>query len=155
AASILAAPAPAAAKPAARAAVPAAQGAPTTDEARRFIEAAEKRLLALNNRNQRADWVESNFITDDTETMAGEEKEAPSRAVTALAIEAKRFDGMTLPDDVARRIHLLKLSLTLPAPNDEVQRSELAGIAAWLEGAYGKGSWCPKGDGKDCLDINA
>jgi peptidyl-dipeptidase A len=128
---------------------------PTADEARQFVEDAEKRLLILNDRNQRADWVESNFITDDTETMAGEYKEASIAAVTGLAMQARRYDGMKLPDDVARQLQLLKLALTLPAPNDDAQRAELTGIAAWLEGAYGKGTWCPKGDGKDCLDINA
>jgi len=128
---------------------------PTADEARRFVEDAEKKLLILNNRNQRADWVESNFITDDTETMAGEYKEASIAAVTALATQARRYEGMTLPGDVARRLQLLRLSLTLPAPDNDAERAELAGIASWLEGAYGKGTWCPKGDGKDCLDINA
>src|SRR5262245_55679563 len=128
---------------------------PTAEEARRFVDAADQRLLSLNNRNQRADWVQSTFITDDTETIAAEYKEASIAATTALALEARKFDGLTLPDDVARSIALLKVSLTLPAPNDDKERAELTGIAAWLEGAYGKGTWCPNGDGKDCLDINA
>ena len=141
------------ASPAVAARPGAPQGKPTIEEARRFVERANERLLEVNNRLARAQWVAITYITDDTEKITSEYNEQTIAAVTALALEARRFDGMTLPPDVARSLKLLKLALTLPAPNDAKERAELTEIAAWLEGTYGKGKWCP-GAGKDCLDIN-
>ena len=149
------APRPAGAKAAAPPPATRPAGRPTIDDARRFIDDADRRLLDLNDRQQRADWVESTFITDDTETISAEYKEANIAGITALALEARRFDRLALPDDLARRFKLLRLSLTLPAPTDAAERSELTGIAAGLEGAYGKGKYCPKGQEGACLDINA
>ena len=40
---------------------------PKIAEAKKFIEDAEGRLLTLNADSQRADWVKSTYITDDTE----------------------------------------------------------------------------------------
>jgi len=54
----------------ARAAAPAA--APTPAEAKAFIEGAESKLLDLWIAQQRAAWVYSTFITDDTETIQAE-----------------------------------------------------------------------------------
>jgi peptidyl-dipeptidase A len=127
--------------------------APTVDEARGFIADANKRLLDLANRLQRAQWTQENFITDDTEKMAAEYNEAAIAETTRLAMAARRFDGMTLPPEVARGFKRLKLALTLPAPDNDAERGELTQIAAWLDGAYGKGKWC-RSEG-DCLDINA
>src|SRR5574341_2516363 len=67
---------------------------------------------------------------------------------------ATRFDGLPLPRDVARKLSLLKLSLTLPAPSEAKKREELTRRVAAMQSAYGKGKWCPEGE-KDCLDITA
>jgi peptidyl-dipeptidase A len=144
-----------AATAAAPTATPAGAAPPTVEEARRFADEADRRLLDLGNRQNRAEWVQVTFITDDTDKMAAEYKEATIAAATEMALAARRFDGMALPDDVARRLKLLKLLLTLPAPNNAAERSELTQIATWLEGTYGKGKYCPQGDSGDCLDINA
>ena len=69
------------------------------------------------------------------------------------ADQSKRFDGLDLPYDVARKIKLLKLSLTLPAPKDPAERDELTKLAASLEGDYGKGKYCPDGDKGKCLSL--
>jgi peptidyl-dipeptidase A len=144
--------------PARAAATPApapAAGKPTVEEARAFIEAAEKRMLDLGNRQNRATWVQSNFITDDTERMAAEANDATIAATTELAVASRRFEGLALPPDMARKLKLIKLSLTLPAPSDPALRSELTEIAASMESMYGKGRYCPKGEGSDCLDLAA
>jgi peptidyl-dipeptidase A len=144
---------PPAAAPAAKAPAPSKAAAPTLEEARRFLEAANARLLDLNNRQQRAEWVQSTFITDDTERMAAEARETVIAAVTELAQGARRFDRLTLPPDLARQMKLIKLSLTLPAPADPALRSELTQIASTLEGIYGKGKYCPAGTESECQDI--
>ena len=46
-----------------------------------------------------------------------------------------------LPEDVVRRLKLLKVSLTLAAPADPKESVEVTRIAANLEGVYGKGKY--------------
>jgi peptidyl-dipeptidase A len=129
-----------------------AKGTPA--EAEKFITEAEQKLFDLNLKYSRADWVKSIFITDDTETLSADANNAVIAATTELADQSRRFDGVDLPYDVARKMKLLKLSLTLPAPKDPVERNELTKLAASLEGDYGKGKYCPDGDKGKCLSLN-
>jgi peptidyl-dipeptidase A len=133
------------------AAPPAA--APTPAEAKAFVEEAEAKLLALTVESDRASWVESNFITDDTEALAAAAGERRAVAAAGFAKQATRFDGLALPEDVARKLKLLKLSSVLAAPSNPAESAELARLAASMEGAYGKGKYCPPG--KECLDLTA
>jgi peptidyl-dipeptidase A len=123
-------------------------------EAQTFIDAAEKRLLDLWIKSDRAAWVQSNFITDDTEQMAAQAQKEVIAATTELAVSATRFDNLELPYDTARKLKLLKLSLTLPAPRNSAEQTELTEISVSLESDYGKGRFCPEGPEKKCLDIN-
>ena len=47
-------------------------GKPTAEDAHRFVEATENRLLPLWVAAQRSSWVQETFITPDTEEMAAE-----------------------------------------------------------------------------------
>ena len=130
----------------------AAAQAPTAAEAQAFAAAAEARLMDLWIAAERADWVQSTYITDDTEALAAQAQQRVIAATMELAAQARRFDGVALPAAVARKLELLKLSLALPAPADPAQAAELTRIAAAMEGAYSKGTYCPPG--KDaCLDL--
>jgi peptidyl-dipeptidase A len=129
-----------------------AQKAATVEDARAFLEEAETKLLGLSTDASRASWVQATFITDDTEILAAQSNEKLIAATTADAKRAARFSGLALPADVARKLDLLKNALTLAAPDDAKEREELTRIAAALEGAYGKGKYCPKGSDK-CLDL--
>jgi peptidyl-dipeptidase A len=132
----------------------AAGAPPTVAEARRFLEQADTTLLELANKQARADWVAQNFITDDTEALSADALKDLAAKTMELAAKAKRFDGVKLPADLARRMTLLKLaSIPLPVPKDEKAQKELTDIVAWMGGAYGKGKYCPGGEGKDCLSI--
>ena len=95
-----------------------AAGAPSADDAGAFVAAAEERLLDLWIRQERAFWVQANFITDDTDRIAAEARTEVIAATMELAAEATRFDGMELPGDVARKLKRLKTSLSLVAPSD-------------------------------------
>jgi peptidyl-dipeptidase A len=129
-------------------------GAANVAEAQSFMADAEKRLFELNLKASRASWVQSNFITDDTEALSADANKDLIAATTELAEGARRFDGLQMPDDLARKFKLLKLSLTLPAPKDAAERDELTKKAAFLEGAYGKGKWCEdKNDPKTCKTL--
>ena len=59
--------------------------APTVAEAEKFMADAEKRLNDLGLRAQRASWVQSTFITVDTEALAADTNEDYIEAVTELA----------------------------------------------------------------------
>lgn len=126
---------------------------PTVADAESFIKRAEEELLRLGIKAERASWIQSNFITEDTETLAAEANEEIIAVTTKLAEESRKFDGLQLPYDTARKMKLLKLSLTLPAPDNPQERSELTKIAASMEGDYGKGKYCPEGDKGKCLSL--
>jgi len=119
-----------------------AKGAPTVAEAQAFMAKAEAQLFDLGVRSSRASWVQENFITDDTETMSAQANEKLTAVVTQLALDARRFDHLKLPPELARKFLLLKLSLTAPAPNNDAERKELTELASKLDGMYGKGKYC-------------
>src|SRR5215472_7174804 len=123
----------------------APEGKPTVADAQKFTDEAEQRLLGLTVNSSRADWVKSTFITDDTEILSADGNKELIAATTELAEQSRRFEGLDLPPDVARKLKLLRLSLTLAAPKDPAQRDELTKIAASMEGDYGKGKYCPEG----------
>lgn len=137
------------------------QGKPTVEQARAFIEQAGKRLFDAWNNGSRADWVAATYITVDTEQISADANKEVLALTKELATDANRFDGLKLPDDLARKLKLLKLSLALPPPSSAAEQSELAELVVSLQADYGRGKYCPKGAeskvGKDgeCLDINA
>jgi peptidyl-dipeptidase A len=119
---------------------------PTVAEAEKFAATAEQELNDLALKAGRASWVQENFITDDTEQIASDANDALTEAGTRLATQAVRFDGLKLPYDTARKLKLIKLSLTVPAPSDSKERQELTRIVVKMNGAYGKGKYCPQGE---------
>ncbi len=126
---------------------------PTVAEAKEFMKKAEAQFAELSVKVQRATWVQENFITDDTEAMAADAIDQSTAVITELVEQSKRFDGLTMPPDLARKFLLLKLSLTAPAPKDPTLRKEMTAIGVSLDSDYGKGKYCRKND--ECLDINA
>jgi peptidyl-dipeptidase A len=138
-----------------RPAAPASNAA-TVAEAEAFMKRAETELQDLGVRAQRAAWVQENFITDDTELLSAQAQEKLTAVTTQLALDARRFDRLKMPPELARKFKLLKLSLVAPAPNNDKERGELTRIAASLDADYGKGKYCRKqADGKEkCLSIN-
>ncbi len=119
-----------------------------------FVERAERTLEALWIESERANWVQENFITHDTEQLSAAASEKVLAATADLAAEAARFSGLDLPEEVARKIHLLKISLALAAPRDADKQKELAGISAALSSAYGSGRYCPHGEERTCLSLD-
>ncbi len=125
----------------------------TVQDAKKFLDEAEAKLLTLSNESSRADWVHSNFITDDTEAIASQADEKFIAEGVRLAKEATRFDGVVLPADMARKMKLLKVGLVLAAPGDPKESAEVTRLASSLESTYGKGKYCKSGQSEKCLDI--
>ena len=129
---------------------------PTVEEARKFLDDGEARLLRLSNEASQANWVQVTYITLETEAMAARANERQIQAAVELAKQATRFDQLALPPDMARKMALLKVQLTLAAPSDPKESEEVTQIAARMEGTYGKGKYCrekaPPGQ-EPCIDL--
>ena len=132
-------------------AAPAQEAAPTAEEAEAFLTRAEETLDAVFEEAARAAWVQSNFITEDTEFLAALANERAIAATMEFAIGAARFNDLELSGDTRRKLDLLRLALTMPAPNDPAKLKELTQIASSLESKYGSGKYCPEGG--ECSDL--
>ena len=129
---------------------------PTVQDAKKFLDDAEQRLLVLANEAQQASWVQENFITSDTESLAALANQRATDEQVRLAKDSKRFDALTLPPDLARKMRLLRIGFTLATPADPKESEEVSRLAAELDGMYGKGKYCPPAlasSDKKCLDI--
>lgn len=129
---------------------------PKPEEAKAFITEVDGKLRELYVASAKAEWAKQTDITDEHEAAAAAAQTEVMAYETKAIGEATKFDGVAAEPDVRRQLDLLKLSSTLPAPNDEDKRKELATIATGLDAAYGKGEWCKdpaKPSPKTCLDI--
>jgi peptidyl-dipeptidase A len=128
-----------------------AQGLPMPSHARRFVEEAEQDLLKLWIDSKRAGWIYSLFISHDTEILAAQ---AEAKAISAGATYAKgaaRLGSVEVDAVTARKLALLKHSLTLAAPADQAEAEELPRLVQTMQGIYAKGKYCPEPD--KCLDL--
>src|SRR5262249_2481560 len=122
----------------------------------KFIDEVEPKLNDLNVEAQKASWVQENFITDDTEALSAAANQRAGDQAVIWAKEAKKFDGVQAPPDVARKLNLLKIGFTLAPPSDPKESAEVNKLAASLDATYGKGKYCKDPNKPDaCLDINA
>jgi peptidyl-dipeptidase A len=142
----------------------AAGGKP--QDAPAFVAEAETQLYDLSVKAGRAQWVQSTYITDDTESLAADANERLIAATTEFATRAKQYESPELDAVLRRKLLLLKLSLPMPAPANAAERNELTRIATSLEADYGKGKFCVNGakpeaagaaepgkSGEDCMDL--
>lgn len=129
-----------------------APAGPTAADAVAFVAAAEERLAALGQHNERMGWVLANFITGDTELLAAATAETFTAAQVEIAAEAAGFTAVDgLDYDTRRKLDMLRSGIVVPAPMDPAKTAEQAEIGAKLSGMYGKGSYCP--DGGECLAL--
>lgn len=128
----------------------------TPEEAKAFITGVDTKLRELWTKSAEADWAKATDINDEHEAASAAAQAEVMAYETKVIGEATRFDGVQAEPDVRRQIDLLKLTSTLPAPDDDAKRKELATIATGLDAAYGKGEWCPDPANptpESCLDL--
>ncbi|MBL4617639.1 MAG: M2 family metallopeptidase [Robiginitomaculum sp.] len=114
--------------------------APTIAEAQAFVDDAEKKMAELGEYGAKVFWINANFITEDTDWLATKVGAEYTKLGVDLANEAKRFNDLDLPPELARKMKFLKISLTLPAPSKvEGAAEELSEISTWLGSTYAKG----------------
>jgi|TARA_R110002033_G_scaffold980_2_gene8823 peptidyl-dipeptidase A len=107
-----------------------------------FINQAEADLADLSIEANRAEWIYSNFITDDTAALSAAMGEKVTSTSVRYATEAAKYANVELDAVNARKLNSLRSSLVLPAPLDPAKNAELASIASELNGLYGKGKYC-------------
>jgi peptidyl-dipeptidase A len=113
----------------------------SVEDAQSFIAATETELEGRREYSARIAWIQANFITDDTDWLAARvDAEDTTRAV-ALANETKRFEGLELPEDLARKMNILQTGIVLPAPSRPGASEELAEVSTWLGSTYARGEF--------------
>lgn len=99
-------------------------------------------MAELSIESNRAEWIYSNFITDDTAALSAAVGEKVSAASVKFATEAAKYANVQLDPVNARKLNILRSALVLPAPLDPAKNTELAQISSELNGLYGKGKYC-------------
>lgn len=115
---------------------------PTVEDARAFLENAQEELMKLQIEGARAAWINATYITPDTDQLASKAQEVAIVAAVNFANESRHFDGLDLPEDLARQFRILKAAITLPTPSDPALAEELTQVVTAMRGLYGKGKYC-------------
>ncbi|MEW6991289.1 M2 family metallopeptidase [Colwelliaceae bacterium 6441] len=128
----------------------------TAQDAQTFLIETEKELVTLGIEGARAEWIYSNFITDDTAALSAASSQKSTEAGVRFAMAAAKFDEVKVSDEQRRKLNTLKQSLVMPAPQDTEKSAELAKIGSELGGMYGKGTYTTKAGKKLSLgDMSA
>ncbi|MEM7730406.1 MAG: M2 family metallopeptidase [Pseudomonadota bacterium] len=118
---------------------PQAETRPTVQDAREFLERAETELVQARAISARASWINANFVTQDTNALVAQTSAERAKLTTRLANEAKRFNDLTLPADMRRKVEMLKRGSNFPAPIRNGAAEELSTIMADLDATYAQG----------------
>lgn len=113
----------------------------TSEDAQFFLDNVAKEQVELALSNNRAEWIYSNFITEDTSALAAKANQRSTEANVKFAVQAANFDAVEVTPIQRRQLNILKQSIVLPAPQDSAKSAELAKIGAELGSIYGKGSY--------------
>ena len=95
----------------------------TAADAESYVLNAEQQMADIYEYAAKSSWVAQTYITEDTQYLESLANQQSKVLGIELANGAAQFNGMDLPEDVQRKLNLLRLGLTLPAP---VAQPELA-----------------------------
>jgi peptidyl-dipeptidase A len=113
---------------------------PTVADAEKFIKEAEAALSVESVRVNRVQWVNSTYLTEDTDALAAEAAARQTELQVRLAIEAAKFDHVPgLSEEIKRKLTILTGGIVLPAPTTAGAADELSTISTKLQSDYGKG----------------
>ena len=117
---------------------------PTAADADAFIASVNSELRKTLPLANSAAWLQSTYITDDSQAIAAKFNEEQLAQRARWVQEAKKFkDVPNLSPDTARGLMLLK-NVSAPPPSDPAKQAELAKILSDMEANYGAGKWCHK-----------
>jgi peptidyl-dipeptidase A len=112
---------------------------PTTADALAFLDEAERQYDAIFEEASRINWVNETYINFDTDWLAANIGARITELGVKYAKQATDYDDVNVPDDARRKLELLKLGLTLPAPDRPGAAKELAEITTRLGSTYSIG----------------
>jgi len=110
--------------------------------AKDFLLDAENRLSTIQDSTFLAEWVKSNFITQDTTALASELGAQWTELATSIAKKSRKYKGES-PNE-QRKLDQFFLGLTVPGPSQPEKNEELSKLKAELESMYGSGKVCDK-----------
>ena len=125
----------------------------TISDVESFLEKVEQEDKTLGPVISSAYWISSNFITYDSQKIVADFGKRYSLMSVERANEAATFDDLDLPEDMRRKLDLIKGGFVMPAPLDEALAGELANIESELGAMYGLGEHCFSEN--DCYDLEA
>jgi peptidyl-dipeptidase A len=129
---------------------------PSIAEAEAFIAKAEKDLFDFSVEGGRVAWVNSTYITDDTDALAAKYGEIGTEKAVQYALAAAKYQNVAgLSAETKRKLDILRGGLVLPAPTTAGAAKELSEIATKLNSSYGKGKGTLKGQPINGSDIEA
>jgi len=114
-------------------------GPVTVEAAQQYVEAAEEELLERSEYEGRVAWLYNTNINYDSEWLLQRADAEGTEARVRLASGAARYANLDLPADTRRKIDLLRLSLTLPAPQRDGAAAQLSEITTRLASIYSTG----------------
>jgi peptidyl-dipeptidase A len=148
---------PAQAQDAAAPAADAAAAYPlTADGAAQFVAAVEADLAKVSVDNARINWVNYNFITDDTDALAAASNAMVTEKGVRYALDAAKYAALPgLDADVKRKLDIMRNGIVLPAPTTPGAADELSRLSTAMSSAYGKGQGTLDGKPINGSDIEA
>ncbi len=133
-----------------------AMATPTVADAEAFIAAAEKDLFDFSVEANKVGWINSTYITDDTDAIAAKYGEVGTEKSVNYALQATKFQKVAgLSPETARKLDILRGGIVLPAPTTEGMAAQLSEISTRLNSAYGKGKGTLDGKPINGSDIEA
>jgi peptidyl-dipeptidase A len=119
----------------------------TPADADAFVANAERELAEFTVISSRASWVNATYITQDTDALAAYFGTIGTEMGVRFATRAARYQNIAgLNPDTARKLNILRASLTLPAPTTPGAAAELNRIATDLQSQYGRGRGTMNGE---------
>jgi peptidyl-dipeptidase A len=129
---------------------------PTAAEADAFVTAAEKEMYDYIISASRVFWVNSTYLTDDTNALAAEVGAKGTEMQVRFALEAAKFNDVAgLSEETRRKLDKMRGGIVLPAPTTPGAAAELNTIATNLQSIYGKGKGTLEGKPVNGSDIEA
>ncbi|MFZ1743140.1 MAG: M2 family metallopeptidase [Pontixanthobacter sp.] len=128
----------------------------TAAGAAQFVADTEVEMRKLWVIGSQAQWVNSTYITQDTDALAAYFGAMAAETSVAKGLAAAKFAEVGgLNPDVARKLDILRVALTLPAPTSPGSAEEAASLATALNSAYGRGKGTLNGKELSGSDIEA
>ena len=106
------------------------------DEASNFVTHAESELEILGALSERAEFLNRTDETEEHTRISTEASRIARERRVILAKQAAHFAGRTLPDDVARKLGLMQLAITIPAPSNPERSKVLSETITKLQTNY-------------------